>query len=404
MDPGGETYKTHRILNIKRFMSDLHDAYYQGPDKALEFAIHSGADGMRQLMNSMAIEIMPITQYVKRIYNRKTKETTEKTISIDMFKKLPLKDKKGWIPDKEANISILEKVIAPLTRKREGYVPHYWPDSSKAREVHDKNLEVTTSKYNDLIKNAKEGTQAYKDILNDYVTEYKSIVNAYKFQSGDYVTGEIQDFQSSLDAAMFPAMKNQLIEAEQSRLGIQNLPSITKRSGSSKKREHHKTKWLMDPAIHSMYIQNTTKDLYGGLTNLLTRWTLNKMNKSNYKNIVENPKWYNNATKTAKKGKEADFKEANEVVKNWNHFWSDYVKQAQGMATIVSEEAWNNPGLHLSTTPAGWFADNIAADNINKIGKALGLIKDGKLPKELQGVDAYDVQKLSNIEAQNSNK
>ena len=401
MDPGGATYKTHRILNINRFMTDLSKAYYKGPDKALEFAIHAGADGMRQLMNSMAIELMPITQYVKRVYNPKTKKTTEKTISISKYKEL--KDKKGWLPDKDVNIKKLEKVIVPLTGKRKGYVPHYWPDNSGMKEALNKELAEVSKKYNDLLKNVTAGTvkgnKEYENGLNDYITEYKSLVNRYKFQTGDYEIGQQVDFQTALDAAMFPAMKAQLVASEQSRLNIQNLPSITSRAGSSKKREYHKTKWLMDPAIHSMYIQNTTRDLYGGLTNLLTRWTLNSMNKTNYKNIVENPKWYNSSTKTAKKGKEADFNEAKEVVKNWNYFWSDFVKQAQGMPTVVSEAAWNNPGLHLSTTPAGWFADNIAANNVNKMGKALGLIKDGKLPKELQGLDNYDVQKLSNIEA-----
>ena len=397
MDPGAATYKTHRILNINRFMTDLSKAYYKGPDKALEFAIHAGADGMRQLMNSMAIELMPITQYVKRVYNPSTKETIEKTISISKYKEL--KNKKGWLPDKDVNIKKLEKVIVPLTGKRKGYVPHYWPDNSGMKENLNKELAEVSKKYNDLLKNTEENTTEYTNGLNDYITEYKSLVNRYKFQTGDYEIGQQVDFQTALDAAMFPAMKDQLVASEQSRLNIQNLPSITSRSGSSKKREYHKTKWLMDPAIHSMYIQNTTRDLYGGLTNLLTRWTLNTMNKTNYKNIVENPKWYNSSTKTAKKGKEADFNEAKEVVKNWNYFWSDYVKQAQGMPTVVSEAAWNNPGLHLSTTPAGWFADNIAANNINKIGKALGLIKDGKLPKELQGLNNYDVQKLSNLEA-----
>ena len=282
MDPGGATYKTHRILNINRFMTDLSKAYYKGPDKALEFAIHAGADGMRQLMNSMAIELMPITQYVKRVYNPKTKKTTEKTISISKYKEL--KDKKGWLPDKELNVKKLQKVIVPLTGKRKGYVPHYWPDNSVMKESLNKELAEVSKKYNDLLENVTAGTvkgnKEYENGLNDYITEYKSLVNRYKFQTGDYEIGQQVDFQTALDAAMFPAMKAQLVASEQARLNVQNLPSITSRAGSSRKREYHKTKWLMDPAIHSMYIQNTTRDLYGGLTNLLTRWTLNTMNNT----------------------------------------------------------------------------------------------------------------------------
>jgi len=315
---------------------------------------------------------------------------------------LPLAKRKGFVADKEFNVKKLEKLIIPNTGYRKGYIPHYWNDTAASSKKMKLELAEIQDKYNKMLDNLnyKEGSKEYKDLMNDYVQEYKSSVQKYKFQTGDYNLGAAQELQTALDAAMFPAMKEQLAKSEYESMNLEKLPSIARRAGSTKARDEHKGSWIVDPAIHSIYVQNTTKDLYGGLTNLLTRWTLNRMHKHNLKTIVQNPEWYNRIANKPKKGKEKDFKEAVEVMKGWDYFWSNYVREAQGMPTIVSDRAWDNPSLHISTTPYGWFADNVFANNINKIAKNLNLLnKKGELPEELLGVDNYDVQKLSNLEA-----
>ena len=50
--------KTQRILNIEKFMEDLSKAFYEGPDKALEFAINVGSDGNMQLLKSLTKELI----------------------------------------------------------------------------------------------------------------------------------------------------------------------------------------------------------------------------------------------------------------------------------------------------------------------------------------------------------
>ena len=389
--PDGKTYNTQRILNIDRFIKDMQRQWAKGTDKALDFAVNVGSDGMRQLMRSMAIELMPIEQYINRVYNRKTRKYEDKIVSKKEYFKAPSKYyKQGFRPDKEFNIKKLEDLIIPLTGFRKGYIPHYFNDSSVSKDTMKKELAEISGKYNKMIEKnkLKVGSQEYKDVLNDYTQEYKSTVMKYKFQNGDYNLGQAQEFQTALDLTMFPKMKNELAESEYNRMNLEMLPNQFRRAGHTRGRENNKSSWIVDPAIHSIYIENTTKDLYGGLTNLLTRWTLNKMHDHNKKTISE-----------PRRGKK-DFEEAKKVVEGWNYFWRQYVREAQGMPTIVSDTAWKNPDLHISTTPYGWFADNVFANKINKIGKTLNIInKDGSLPKELTGMDNYDVQKLSNLEA-----
>ena len=391
-----DSKKTQRILNINKFMKDLSNAFYEGPDKALDFAINVGTDGIMQLLKTFAKEKMLHTKYVKEEINKKTGEPEIiDEISIEEYNKLPLYKRKGWISDKKVNQRLIDKLEMPLTGTKKGYIPHYFNDTSASAKTMNKELNKISEKYNRLLKNS--GPKEEKRILNQYAQEYKATLMKYKFQNGDYDLGSQQDLHTALDMLMFKNVKKQLVESEVERLSLANLPSITKRAGHTRSRENDKMDWIVDPAIHGIYIQNATKALYGSLTNLITRNTLDKMSKHNYKKIV-GP--YVKKDGKPKKGKEKDYKEALEVRDNWDWFWQQYVREAQGMSTIVSPEVWNNPNLHVSTTPYGWFADNIWAQRLNKIGDALGLLdKKGELPKELQGLNDYDIQKLSSLEA-----
>jgi alkylated DNA repair dioxygenase AlkB len=394
--------KTQRILNIEKFMEDLSKAFYEGPDKALEFAINVGSDGNMQLLKSLTKELIPFTKYVlpKPLTNEGKLLSTERdAMSIEEYNGLSYAkrkalEKQGWITDKEFKQRLLDELEMPLTGTRKGYMPHFWNDTKASKKIMDKELDKISAKYNKLLKNSPKDAEK---ITNQYIQEYKAALMNYKFQNGDYDLGHLQDLNTGLDMLVSKRIKESLIESERNRLDISNLPSITKRAGHTRKRENDKMEWIMDPAVHGIYVQNSVRGLVGGLTNILTRWTLNQANTRNYKKIV---KPYLDSKGNPKKGKEKDYKEALEVVNNWDWFYQQYVKEAQGMTTIINPADYNNPNLHVATTPYGWFADNIWAKRINKVADTLGLLDRKKnLPKELQGLDGYDIQKMSNIEA-----
>ena len=396
--------QTQRRLDIDKFMRELSEAWWQGPDTALDFAINVGSDGFRHLMRSMAIKRMPTEKYIKEVtkIDRQTGEikTKELELNVSEWEKLSRKEQKEWKPDAETKVAKLEKLNIFDTGYRKGYIPHYFNDTKLSKEVAEKEQSEIRSKHNKILEGLTEGTKEYKKAMNDYVQEMKSSFLKFKFANGDYDLGSSQDYQSAMDLLMFKAVKNELVESEVSRLDIANLQSMNKRAGHQHAREEHKMEFLLDPVIHGIYIENATKNLYDSMTNLMTRETLFRMKESNKDKIERNPEWFNRVTNKPKRGKEKDFEEAKEVRRNWDWFWRQYVREAMGMPTIVSQEAWNNPNLHVSTTPYGWFADNQWAIRLNKIADSLQLLdKKGNLPKELQGLDNYDIQKVSSIEA-----
>ena len=392
--------QTQRRLDVKKFMRDLRTAWAKGPDKALDFALNVGSDGMRQLMRSMAIENLKTEQYIKEIVDKKTGEITEEIISAEEYFNLSKKEQKFYKPDTEKKLKTLEKLIVPETGYRKGYIPHYFNDTKASKEVMMKEQNEIRAKFEKELEGVPLDSKMYKKISNEYVQEMKANFMKYKFQNGDYDLGRNQDYITTLDRMMFKRVKDELAEYETDRLNTANLQSITRRTGNQRSRENHKLDYMMDPVIHGIYIQNATKNLYDTMTNLITRETLHNMHKRNTQKIAENPKWFNKITKEAKKGKEKDYEDALEVVRNWDWFWRQYTREAMGAPSIVSSEAWNNPNLHVSTTPYGWFADNIFANRLNKIGESLNLLnKDKELPKELQQLDNYDVQKIGTLEA-----
>jgi len=128
--------QTQRKLDIDMFMRELKEAYYKGGDKALDFALNIGSDGMRHMLRAQSIEKMPLQGYIKEVYNKKTeKYETLEEISVEEYNKLPLYKKKTYKEDIEAKVRKLKQLIVPNTGYKKGYIPHFFNDTAVSEKV-----------------------------------------------------------------------------------------------------------------------------------------------------------------------------------------------------------------------------------------------------------------------------
>ena len=359
---------TQPKLNWKKFRDDLIDDYNN--NRLINIDI--GSDGIRHMLKSYMAENMPITEYSKEFTNKDGKKVTHK-INLKQWLSLPKKDRKLWTPDSDVNWAKLSKMKIFPTKNRAGYYPHLF--NSKSEAMKGRTEEVAA-----LQKRFKDGEISPEHYFN----EWASIENKYARRLGDYNFAEYE-MTDIVDMALFPELKKHLSEQEIKRRDMSNLPSVTQRAGHSYERSDHQPGWIIDPAVNTMYIKNTVDGMYRQISNFMTRITLNTMKEH------MQDKWVN-------KAKKEDKKDGQELVNNWLTFWHNYAREAQGMPSVVTTEMWNNPKLYYSNTPAGWFADNIVSNKVNKIADKLGLT-DKDMPEGLKGTKAIDMQKWSQVEA-----
>ena len=360
--------KTQPKLDWKAFRDDVIDAYNNNATINLDI----GADGMRHMMKSFVAETMPVSEYSKTFYEKG--KTITKKISRKDYLALPKKEKKGWKSDKDINYKRLEKIKIFNTGVRKGYFPHYFNTLSKVVKGKTAELEILRKKYKD-----KQITE------ESYIQEWTKLEEKYSKLQGDMDFSDV-DMTDALDAMIFPQVKKLLSKRELERRDTAHLPSINQRVGHQFAREEHNPGWIIDPAVNATYISNTVNNFYRQVSNFMSRVTLKEMQDHMY------DKWVH---KAKNKKDKADGKE---LADNWLTFWHQYAREAQGLPSVVTTKMWNNPKLHYSDTPAGWFADNIVSDQVNKIGEKLGL-GDKDLPAELRGTKAINMQEWSKLEA-----
>ena len=362
--------KTQPRLDWKKFRRDLIDDYVN--NRSINIDI--GADGMRHMLKSFVAETMPVTEYRRRFIDKKTGEFFTKNISIKQFKNLAKSEQKKWTADRDINFKKLEKVKIFNTGHRKGYFPHYFSSTSGLKESYKKEIDNLNSRF-------KNGNITEEN----YIKEAADIFTKFQRRSGDLDMSH-QEMMDVMDSALFPEVNKFLSKKEMKLRDMSNAIHINQRIGTQNKRENHLGGWIIDPLVNATYVTNTVNNFYKQVSNFMTRATLHDM-----KNHMER-KW------VIKAKKEKDKKEGRELVDNWLTFWHQYVREAQGAPNVVTSRMWNNPKLFYSNTPAGWFADNIVSNQVNKVMDKLGLT-DADIPEGLRGTKAINMQEWSKLEA-----
>jgi len=371
--------QTQPILDYKSFINDLDIAYKKGQllsskDKKVDEFLGIGVDGMRHMTRSMFIDLLPPTEYTRFVKGEVKKINTE-----DYWKLSKLEQAK-WRPDKEAKAREYEDLVINSTGYRKGYFPHYFHSKKK--------LKQSLKNEKDMLLSDKTLTKQEKQAkIQKLITQYKTRIGDWDF--ADY------KMWNKLDADLFKETLTKLEKKELSKQETTKLPSVNMRFGNMFARDNHMGGWMVDPTSVEVYIRNLTNTYFRQMGNLVSRYTLHNMREH------MNKKWVTPAS-------QKDKKEAREMVKGWVTFWKKYASEAMGNPVMLSQAELDNPNLKLKGTPYSWFADNLVAKKLNKIGEKLGLIKDPikeiditkKQDKDIiiGGLDAYNIRSLANTE------
>jgi len=356
------------ILNYKAFLMDINKAMAKGE----EFNMDLGIDGMRHMAKAMAIDLHPVSEYIGV-----HKTNFEKVISKKNFFKLNKLERKKWRPYKEAVAERYSKLEIFPTNYREGYFPHFYPETSRIKKMRDAELDA-------LQKDTQMTTQEKERALSDIIFKYKT-------RTGDWDYGDYADWQIIRDNILPGAIK--MVEAKVTKGKDKvRIQTVVPRMGNQFTRENHIPGWDIDPVSVQTYVNNVTNTYFRQLGNLLNTYTLYQMKDRMTK------KWV--------KGNEAERKDGANLVDGWVNFWKQYVSEAMGNPTIIPKELYNNPNAKIEGTLYGAFADNIMAEKVNKVIEKLKIRKDKKVEKYFEdysqttGKDAYDMRRWSQVEAQ----
>ena len=369
---------TQPILDYKSFLNDLNTAYKTGrllksTDSKVNDLLGIGIDGMRHMTRSMFIDLLPPSEYSRVI------KGTLKKISAKKYFELPVNEQRKWRADKEAKVKDYEDLVIESTGFLDGYFPHYFSSTKRLKKAKKQDI-LALNQNSSLTKAQKQ-------------SEMEKIIQKYKMRTGDWDFADYKVWEK-MDADLFGKAVEGVREKVKARRDMQALPSVNQRFGNMFKRDNHMGGWLVEPEAVETYIKNLTNTYFRQMANMVSRHTLHQMREH------LNKRWVSTASKK-------DKQEARNLVEGLVTFWRKYASDAMGNPAVVTSGDLKMPGLNIQGTPYAFWADNVIAEKVNKIGYKLGLIKEMKpINKQkrndddiiLGGYDAYDMRRWSNLE------
>ena len=197
----------------------------------------------------------------------------------------------------------------------------------------------------------------------------KSLMYRHHALTGDFMFEDINRWEG------FNESINKIADSKTKKENRINwLKSISK-AGSQLSRTGHMPGYSLSREVPLSYGKSFNNIYYRQLTQIFSRDTINKFEKSMF-----------------------DRKVPEDIADAWSNFAKLYVQGAIGNPDVVPEYIYNDPKMKIKGTPYGWWADNRVRNRLNKIGDKLGLIKKD-LPENLRGLDLNDVKRWSSLEA-----
>ena len=348
--------KSQPILDYKTFIQDMVKAYNKNETINMDI----GFDGLRHMARSMTIDLLPIAEY------KGTGKYKGKKASPKVYKKFSKAKQKLFIPDRQAQAEKYQNLKIESTGYREGYFPH-------------------------LLNNNKELNKAFRTEIKEleeqglsreeYINKHQQIVMKYRFRKGDWDFADA-DYWTHIDADVFEGLQ----QRQASLKNKSDLKTVESKTGNMFGRDKHHGGWIVEPEAVDLYIGNVVNAYYRQISNIMSRHTLNTMKNHLTKSWVE---------KAPLKEKQ----DAQKLVDGWVNHWKLYAREAMGNPTVISNDVLNNPDMKISGTPYAWWADNVMAKKVDNIRQKLNLSRSS-VPKELQGIDAYDLRRWGNLEGQ----
>tara|TARA_R110002020_G_scaffold212480_2_gene419091 strand:- start:5653 stop:15180 length:9528 start_codon:yes stop_codon:yes gene_type:complete len=164
--------------------------------------------------------------------------------------------------------------------------------------------------------------------------------------------------------------------------------NANQRMGSMFSRNSHIPGATSSPIAMESYIKQVANTYYRQLSQIMSRHVI-----ENFKDRAKAAGWdkikYENIPGA---------KYERSLMDRWVDYFKLYVQDSMGNPSIIPEDVYKDPGMHLKGTPYAWFADNRVLNRINKIADALE-ITDMDLPKEVRGYSFNDLKHWSSLEA-----
>jgi len=152
-------------------------------------------------------------------------------------------------------------------------------------------------------------------------------------------------------------------------------------------RETHLPGWSIDHSSYEVYTGNIANTYFTQMNQIFTRAMIHKFKERAI-------------TKGWDKIKFEDGSDLS-LLQKWENYLKLYAQDAMGGNSIVPDYIYNDPGMKVSATPYGWWADNRIKKRMQKIKDAL--VKDKtKYPninKLMKEIPYQTLRQISNLEA-----
>ena len=355
----GETGK-EPVVNWKLFVKDMANAYKKDGDIPTNF----GIDGLRQIARSMNIDltlemIETLDARLKSIQKKKFKDRTEddnKFVETYNSRK----------SDAEKTLSYLERTQLTKTGQYDfgTYFPHLFHSKAEARKSLERQLEF-------IEKSELPETDKH--------LERKKLMHRLNTLTGDWVDTN-GEFWEKYDLAAQQIMGKRTGE----KIKWTDLDMSSKNMMS---RDTHLPGWSIDHSAYEVYQNNLAQTYFGQLNQIFTRAMI---------------KQFSDRAK-AKGWDKTDFGDGSNfsLLQKWENYLKLYAQDAMGGNSIIPDYIYNDPGMKISATPYGWWADNRIKKRMQKIKDAIvpDKSKYPNLDKLMNEIPYSTLRKISNLEA-----
>ena len=351
------------MLDWKKFVKDMTTLYKQGKDIPTSY----GIDGLRQVARSMMID-MKLNE-IENINSRLKSLKKKKYANLS-------KEDQNFIDYSGLNIKRLNKMIEKMSQNKiaktgvydfKTYFPHMFHSRTAARESINRQLEAIEK--SDLDKTGKE-------------TERKKMM--YKLHT---LTGEWVDADQSSMWNKYDKIAQDIIEGRNSKSEVIRWTELNNMSPNMKSRTSHLPGWSIDHGSYEIYANNIAHTYFTQLSQIFTRGMINEFSIRGKKKGWDKVKFGDGSNMS--------------LLQKWENYLKLYAQDAMGNPSIIPDYVYNDPGMKISATPYGWWADNRVKNRMQKIKNMI--VKDPSkyenLNELMNEIPYSTLNKISNLEA-----
>ena len=351
------------MLDWKLFIKDMTSLYKQGKDIPTSY----GVDGLRQIARSMMIdlklqEVKDIKNKLRSLAKKGAKNFTE--------------EEKTFVRYSSTNIKRLNEMIKRMSENKIAktgvydfgtYFPHMFHSKTAARESINRQLEAIEK--SDL---SEEGKQL----------ERKKIMMKLHNLTGDWM-----DVNSNEMWDKYDKIAQEIIEGRESKKEVIKWTELNNMSPNMKSRTSHLPGWSIDHGSYEIYATNIANTYFNQLSQIFTRGMINEFSKRGKQKGWDKVKFGDGSKMT--------------LLQKWENYLKLYAQDAMGNPSVIPDYVYNDPGMKVSATPYGWWADNRVKKRMQKMKNMI--VKDPtkyeNLNELMNEIPYSTLNKISNLEA-----